>query len=385
MAEVLPHESRHHPNRPTRIGRPLMDPALLFPIAVAFTLGVSAFCSMLEAMILSTTTAEIEGLKQRAPLRGAMLERFKEEIEATSSAILTLNTVANTLGATVTGVLAAALWSGSNPAIVSWVVPISMTLGILVLSEILPKNIGVVYRPALQPILIYPLAGVRWITGPVSIFAGRMVRMVTGTRSMSDDNGDEEEIKLLAERSAEEGNLTAAEMAIITNALSLDDLRVHEIMTPRTVVEAVDASETIAVAFERWSNIPFARLPVYEESIDKVVGLVRRRELLKAKAEGRETTTMRELMHEVTFVPEHASGIHALQQFLRNHQQLAVVVDEFGSVSGVISMEDMMEHLLGQEIFEKDDVAIDMRELARRRERVRIRKRQREKTVRQTA
>ncbi|MGF1453579.1 MAG: CNNM domain-containing protein [Opitutales bacterium] len=354
-------------------------------LAVAFTLGVSAFCSMLEAMILSTSTAEIEALKQRLPPRGLLLERYKEDIEGTTSAILTLNTVANTLGATLVGVLAYSLWGESQPVVVQWVVPLSMTLGILVLSEILPKNIGVLYRPSLQPLLVYPLAGVRWITGPVSKLAGGMVRFALGSKASGADSGDEQEIKLLAERSAEEGNLTSAEMAIITNALSLDDLRVHEIMTPRTVVEAVDAEETVASVFERSNNIPFARLPVYEESIDKVVGLVRRRELLKAMAEGRENLPLRELMQPVTFLPEHASGIHALQQFLRSHQQLAVVVDEFGSVCGVVTMEDMMEHLLGQEIFEKDDIAIDMRELARRRERVRLRKRQREKAVRQSA
>lgn len=362
-----------------------MSAEFAFTLAVSFTLGVSAFCSMLEAMILSTTTAEIESLKQRRPPRGLMLEHFKNDLEGTTSAILTLNTVANTLGATVTGVLAARIWAAEAPTIANYLVPGAMTLGILVFSEILPKNLGVLYRPALQPHLVMPLALVRWVSTPISWVAGRLVRFVAGPKPPAEDGDDEEEIKLLAERSAEEGTLTDAESRIIANALSLDDVRVHEMMTPRPVMACCEASETVGNVFERWSNIPFARLPVVEESIDKVVGLVRRRDLLKAKADDADQATVGEMMKDVIFVPETASGAHALEQFLRHHQQLGVVVDEFGSVAGVITMEDIIEQILGREIFEQDDIAIDMRELARRRERVRVRKKAREKAKVPTA
>ena len=353
-----------------------MEPTSALIFAVVFTLGVSAFCSLLEAMVLSTTTADIEALKQVNRRKGELLDRFREEIEETSSAILTLNTVANTAGATVSGAFAAAALGEGNVALFS----IALVLGILVFSEILPKNIGVLYRPVLLPFFIEPLRFVRVVTKPMSWSARRMIQFLTGNTGDT-ENGDETEIKLLAERSATEGNLTHAESAIIANALSLDEVRIYEVMTPRTVMHAYDEAETIGEVFERQPNIPFARMPVYADSIDKVTGLVRRRDMLKAKAEDRDATRIGELAHDVLFLPENASGAHALQNFLKAHQQLAVVVDEFGSVAGVVTMEDIIEHILGQEIFERDDPAIDMRELARRRERIRARRKARKQAA----
>lgn len=354
-----------------------MNPYLPFLLAVTFTLTVSAFCSLLEAMILSTTTAEIEALKQRNPRLGKLLESYREELEQTSSAILSLNTVANTLGATVSGVMAARIWGGET-LIATYLVPGLLTLGILLLSEILPKNAGVLYRPTLQPIMVMPLAAVRWLMWPISRMAGSIVRALPTHGIDDEESADEAEIKLLAEKSAEVGNLSAAESAIISGALSLDEIRIYDIMTPRTVVKALEKTETIGDIFASQGNIPFARIPVYEESIDTIVGLVRRRDLLKAKAEDKDTTQVADLMQDVIFVPDTANGAQALEQLIRYHQQLGVAVDEYGSVSGVITMEDIVEHILGQEIFERDDPAVDMRELARSRERVRARKKARE-------
>jgi CBS domain containing-hemolysin-like protein len=351
-----------------------MDEFLPLLLAVFFTLSVSAFCSLLEAMILSTTTADIESLKQRSARLGGLLEQFREEIEETSSAILTLNTVANTAGASVSGALAIQALGEGKVVYFSG----ALVLAILIFSEILPKNIGVLYRSSLLPYMVSPLRGVRILTKPVSALARKLVQWVTSrVKKVEEDDVGGEEIKLLAERSAEEGNLSLAESTIITNALSLDEVRVHEIMTPRTVVTAYEKSDTVASVLADGANIPFARLPVFEETIDTIVGLVRRRDILHAKAEQKDATTMAELMHEVTILPDTASGSRALQQLIKAHQQQAVAVDEFGSVSGVITMEDLMEYILGQEIFERDDPAVDMRELARRRERVRARKRAR--------
>lgn len=327
--------------------------------AVLFTLGVSAFCSLLEAMILSTTTAEIESLKQRMPKRGELLEKFKNDIETTSSAILGLNTVANTAGASISGALFAEMYPEQM-----WIFSAALVVGILVLSEIIPKNIGVLYRPGLQPIFIYPLQGVRIAMWGISWVAKSLLRLLTGKRA-AEETGDEE-IILLAEKSAKEGNLTRSESAIITNALSLDEVRISEIMTPRTVVHSYDCQSTIGEVFAEQPNIPFARMPIYQETIDDVVGMVRRRDLLKAKADGRDGVRLIELVQKTTFLPENTNAANALQQFLKSHQQLAVVVDEYGSVSGVVTMEDVMEHILGQEIFENDDMAVDMREFAKR-------------------
>ncbi|MGJ3243173.1 MAG: hemolysin family protein [Opitutales bacterium] len=334
-------------------------------LAIGFTIGVSALCSILEAMVLSTTGTEIESLKARHPRRGRLLETYRSDIEGTSSAILSLNTVANTLGATLVGGLASKIFgAGSQISLVYF--PLGMTLGILIFSEIIPKNIGVLYRPALQPLLIIPLAGIRWIMWPASWLATHLMRLLTGGRRDEGETSDED-IIMMAEKSHADGEITEDERDMISGALSLDEVQVETIMTPRTVVTALERSQTIGEVFQDFRNLPFARLPVFDDTIDTIVGVVRRRDLLAAKADDLDDKQVEALMHDALFLPENASGMHALQTFLKNHQQLAIVVNEFGSVSGVVTMEDIIEHILGQEIFEEDDVAIDMRELARNR------------------
>ena len=335
-----------------------------FFIAIIFTIGISALCSVLEAMVLSTTTAEIEGLKKRNSRRGESLDQYINDLEETSSAILSLNTIANTLGATLVGGLAVQLWPLDNNILLK--VSLSMALAILFFSEIIPKNIGVLYRPKLQPILVIPLAWVCVIMTPISRIVGLFVRTIL--KSRSDVTDSDEEIMLLAEKSEKEGNLTFNERELITNALCLDEILVHEIMTPRTVVHTLDEAETIGSLFNENQNIPFARIPIYRDQSDNIVGIIRRRDILSAKANDEDQIKLAALAQDVVFIPDNATADDALQTFLKNHQQIAIAVDEYGSMSGVISMEDVIEHIIGQEIFEADDPAVDMRELARKRQ-----------------
>ncbi len=194
-------------------GRP-MDSSLL-PLVIVLTVGTSFMCSLFESIILSTTVAEIEALKKTRPRRGAVLEYLKREIDATISAILTLNTVANSLGSVVVGVLAARFYSDSA------LVGISIGFGaiLLVFSEVLPKNIGVSRRRALQPFVVYPIAWMRRVLLPVTWLCALVVRPFVGPPAKL--HGSSEEIILLAERGAKEGTLTSSESSIIANALSL--------------------------------------------------------------------------------------------------------------------------------------------------------------------
>jgi CBS domain containing-hemolysin-like protein len=336
---------------------------LAFIFAIAFTIGVSALCSVLEAMILSTTTAEIESLKNKHPKRGQRLEKYKVGLEETSPAILSMNTIANTLGATMVGGLAVLIWP--EDANILYKVSTIMAMAILFFSEIIPKNVGVLYRPTLQPILIFPLGWLCALMMPISRVVGFIVRYTL--RPLHAETNSDEEIILLAEKSAKEGKLTPNERDMINNALRLDELLVHEIMTPRTVVHVFDGQKTVESILKASFDIPFARIPVFEDQSDNITGVVRRRDILGAKAEGKDDMRISQLSQEAIFVPDNAAASDALQTFLKNHQQLAIAVDEFGSMSGVITMEDVIEHIIGQEIFEKDDPAVDMRELARRR------------------
>ena len=341
-----------------------MTPELaILAIAIALTIGVSGICSILEAMVLSTTTAEVEALKNRSMKKGEMLERFRSEIEETSSAILTLNTVANTLGATLVGGLAQQIFGTEGNSMLYFA--IGLTIGILLCAEIIPKNVGVLYRTKLQGSLVYPLAVVRFLMAPASKICKATVRAVVSDQP-PESTSDEEEIILLAKKGAKEGNLSNDERDMIANALNLDDVAVGEIMTPRTVVAALEEGCTVEKVFSNHNDVPFGRMPVYRENIDRITGMVRRRDLLRAKADDNFQQTVAELAEEIIFVPEKTTADKALRTFLRKHQQFAVVVDEFGSTAGVLSMEDIIESILGREIFEKDDVAVDMRELAMR-------------------
>lgn len=336
-------------------------------VAVALTIGISALCSTLEAMILSITPAEIEALKKNSSRKGKMLERYREEIEETTSSILSLNTIANTLGATLVGGLAEkAFGDGGNSLLIF---AGGMTLGILFFAEIIPKNIAVAYRGGLQANLVYPLAVVRFVMAPISKVCKATVKAVV-PQNNDREIDEEEEIILLARKGAKEGSLSNNESDLVTNALRLDDVHVRDIMTPRTVVTAFEEDMTVEKVFDMHPNVPFARVPIFAETIDSVTGIVRRRDLLQAAAEDKDEVVIKELAQEVVFVPENASADKALRLLLAQQSQLVVVADEFGSTVGVLAMEDIIESILGQEIFEHDDVAVDMRELARRKSNV---------------
>ncbi|HVS52897.1 MAG TPA: hemolysin family protein [Opitutaceae bacterium] len=332
-------------------------------LAIGVTLTVSFVCSLFEALVLSTTVAEIEALKKKHTRRGQLLEQLKGEIDETISAILTLNTIANSLGSVAIGALGAHLFEEKILAIVTAAFGAVLLVG----AEVLPKNIGVVYRRALQPYLVYPLCWLRRVFTPITWVANAIVRTIV--RRSEPGHGSEEEIILLAERGARYGTLTKNESSLITNALSLDEVRVSELMTPRTVVSALRKNASVADVFREFPNLPFGRLPVYGRNLDDIAGLVRRRDLLKAKANDQDNTLVETLMIEAQFIPETATAANALQVCLKSHQKLLIAVDEFGATSGVVTIEDIMEHLIGGEIFEKDDVAVDMRELARAKQR----------------
>ncbi len=332
---------------------------LWLSLAILGTLSVSFMCSLCEAMVLSVTTTDIEALKKNAPRRGHILEQMREQLDQTISAILTLNTIANSLGSIAIGAIAAARFHGSVLAGVT----AGFGVSLLIAGEVLPKTLGVTYRSTILPIVVYPLWGLRAVLRPVTWVCNHIVSFFIGQPVES--HTSDQEIILLAERGAQQGTISKSESNIITNALSLDNVRVSALMTPRTVVAALPKGSTVAQIFREYPNLPFGRLPVYGKNLDDIVGLVRRRDLLKAKANDQDNEIVERLMHEVFFVPETATATNALQVFLKTHQQLLVVVDEFGATAGVITMEDVMEHLIGGEIFEKDDFAVDMRELAR--------------------
>lgn len=330
-------------------------------ITVALTLLISSICSMLEAVVLGTSQLEIESLKKISKNRGAILENMIAEIDKTTSAILTANTIANTFGATLAGTQFARLFGAAAAA--QYAFPAAMTVSILVLSEILPKNIGIRYRTSLQKYIVYPLYWLCIVMTPLAGVASWIIGRIIPKRAVQKQSDDE--IILLAEKGQRDGLITVQERDLIANSLSLADITIAEIMTPRTVVYAIDGSLTADEAFKMEGGLKFSRMPVYDDSIDNILGVVRRRDILTAVAEDRGGVKVSALASAPMFVPENGSALAVLRQFIKRHQQMGIVVDEFSSLTGVVSLEDIFEHLLGSEIFDNDDIAVDMRELAR--------------------
>lgn len=335
-----------------------------FFAAVAFTLGVSALCSVLEAMILSTRGIEVENLKKSHPGAGAILESLRADLEGTIASILSVNTIANTLGSITVGALAASAFGTWWVGVISGL----MTLGILFFSEILPKNIGVLYRPTLLPVMVYPLMAIYRLAGPVTNFSTWMIRRLLERPPETNFEG---EIEMLAEREAREGRMNPAQLRMIRSALELDEATVEDAMTPRNVVLTCEADETAGELFARLKKVPFARIPVVGSSPDDILGVLRRKDLMQTLLTGRGDLPVRSLMRTPVIVPEIGKLVSALELMLSQHQQLAIVVDEFGGFAGVITLEDIFEFLIGREFYEADDMAVDMQELARRRSRSR--------------
>ncbi|OIO60788.1 MAG: hypothetical protein COZ46_00715 [Verrucomicrobia bacterium CG_4_10_14_3_um_filter_43_23] len=328
-------------------------------IAIVCTISISAFCSLLEAITLSASAADIEDLKRTNPVRGKKMYHYKKDIEETSSAILALNTIANTLGAVLVGGLATQIFGDDSLLYFS----IGMSLGILLFSEIIPKNIGVIYRHGLLDFAVPAIRLVRLVMLPISRACKLAVRLLVPGKNIM--HTSDKEIILLADKSTLEGTMSPTERALITNALGLDNRVISEIMTPRTVVTALEDCMSLEDVLREYPNIPFARMPVYEEDIDNAIGIIRRRDILKAHSEKKTQVQVKSLMHKALFLPETGTLAAALKEFLKAHQQIAIIVDEFGSFAGVLTIEDVMENILGEEIFEKDDVAVNMREFAR--------------------
>jgi CBS domain containing-hemolysin-like protein len=233
------------------------------------------------------------------------------------------------------------------------------------LTIMLPRKLGMHFRVALAPRIASSLPLVRGAAKMLRML-GKLHDSLAPPEEPGVDRADAD-IGSLAQAAAREGKITQAESNLVANAVRLDDIPVSHVLTPRSVVTSIEADLTVADVLRLHPTVPHGRMPVWEQNPDRIVGVVRRRDLLKAAGEGRRDVRVRELMGKAHVVPENATLSDALHDLVRAHQHLAVVVDEFGAFAGVVTLEDVFESLLGVEIYEKDDPHPDMRELARQR------------------
>lgn len=329
-------------------------------IAVSLAIVISALCSLCEAVLYTLSASQIEMLKKEGHSSAQSLQDLRANINEPITAILTLNTIANTIGAAIAGAAIAKLMGDES---VIWF-SAAFTLTILVFSEIIPKTIGVTFSYKLAPIVAYPIRAMIVVLKPIIIFCKLITRLLP--TKTDDGNISAEELQTIAVLSLESGGIEADEEKVITNILRLKKKKVRDVMTPRTVTFSLNEHLTVQEAMEmvtRLSN--HSRLPVYDREPDNVTGIVLRKDVLQAAAEGKLNLTLSRMIHPVHFVPETAPLNRILVDFFDRRQHLFVVVDEYGSMTGIISMEDVIEEIVGREIVDETDKAKDMRELAR--------------------
>ncbi|HIJ77813.1 MAG: hemolysin family protein [Desulfobulbaceae bacterium] len=330
-------------------------------LSAGLAIIVSAMCSVFEAVLYSLPLSQIEIVGKKHKQVGRILLSLKKDIHRPIIAILTLNTIANTSGAAIAGAAAAAVFGEQNMIWFS----IIFTSVILTFSEIIPKTLGVAYCRDLSLWISYPLLWIVNVLKPVIWMIQTLTRLLPAKEDALLVSG--EEIQALARQSQKSGEISMQERRVITNILDLKGKSVRSVMTPLTVTFMLDGNLTVLDAMGLKENMTMhSRIPVYDQHIDNVIGLLLLKDLLTEVALGGQHKKIKELIQPVHFVPETARLSSVMPEFFDHSKHLFVVVDEYGSVTGVISLEDIFEEIIGREIIDESDQATDMRELAKR-------------------
>ncbi|TVR21568.1 MAG: HlyC/CorC family transporter [Anaerolineaceae bacterium] len=332
---------------------------LLFFIGLA--IGVSFFCSMLEAGLLSTPPSYIETQAEKSPRATSWFQKAKEDVDEPLTAILTLNTFAHTFGAAGAGAQAVGVFGSQWAAVITFI----LTILILVFSEIIPKTLGAVYWKQLFVFNAYSLRVLVPIFYPVVSVFKRMMNGITPHEKAPTITRAEFEI--MATIGSEEGSLDESEHRILKNLLHLDRVQVGDIMTPRTVMMAFPKQTTIAEVMADKKAIPYSRIPVYQDHIDDILGFALRHDILQHAADDKDNVPLGDLVREMHVVPETLPVTKAMDEFMQRKQHIFLVIDEYGGTAGIISLEDVVESLLGVEITDESDIAADLRLLAQQR------------------
>jgi putative hemolysin len=308
---------------------------------IGLSLVVSFICSILEAVLLSLTPAYIAVLEERGEGAGTLLARLRTRIDEPIAAILTLNTIAHTVGAAIGGALALQVFGNEWVALFSAL----LTLAILVLSEILPKMIGAAYWQSLAVPSAYLLKALILVLKPILVPLALLSRLIT-PRGAPQPTVSREELEVLAEIGRREGTLEEDEWQVVANVVGLGEVRASEVMTPRTQVVAVPVDAGVEAAQTAMLQDGHLRLPVYEDSLDNVVGILLARDLWRADMDGRDD--LREIMRPAKFVPESKPVEVLIREMRRERLKMAIVVDEFGGTAGLVTLEDLIEEIVGE-------------------------------------
>ncbi len=327
---------------------------------VLMAVGVSFACSLAESTLLSMTPSYIADIKETDPKKSEMLKTIKQDkVDQSLAAILTLNTIANTMGSIGAGAQATIVFGSAWFGVFSAV----MTLAILMLSEIIPKTLGTVYWRQLSSFVGYFVRAIIIVLFPIIWLSERLTKLLV--KDKEQDEFSRTEFAALASVGEESGHIDPLESRIIRNLLAFGALKVEDIMTPRSVILAFEQTKTVAEIFANRPKLSFSRLPIYDEGLDSVTGFVLKTDLLLAKANGHLNQPLSQYSRDMNFVFNKMRLFDLLDLMLKDRIHISLVVGEYGEVKGLVTLEDVLETLLGLEIVDEIDRVEDMQQLAK--------------------
>ncbi len=332
-----------------------------FILTILVTILASFLCSVLEAVLMSTPLSYLSMKEENGSKGAALLKKYKTDIDRPLASILVLNTIANTMGATIIGGLAAKLFGSTVVGLVSAV----MTVMILVFSEIIPKTLGATYWRHLTGFTARAISVLIVITYPLVIVAEWITRIV------GDDEDEQtvsrEEVSAMANIGEEEGVFEKSENKIIQNIIKLDNIKAFDVMTPRVVAAIAPEKMTLAQFYKDPAFNHHSRIPVYADSPEYITGYVLRTEALEKLANDQFKVRLGDIKRDITLFNEEIAISDIWEQLLKNKEQIGLIIDEYGCFTGIITLEDIIETIFGLEIIDEMDEVSDMQQYARER------------------
>ncbi len=341
----------------------------LLLLYVAVALVASFLCSILEAVLLSITPSHLALLEQQNHPAADEARALKDDIDRPLASILSLNTIAHTVGAAGAGAQAVHVFGDAAVGIFS----AGLTLAILIFTEIIPKTLGARYWKALTPLTVRVLRGLIIVMYPLVLLSRGVTHLISRGDDEPEVSVSRDEFSALAHIGAEEGVFEQDESRILKSLFAFRLLRARDVMTPRTVMFSVQQDTTVATMMAAHPHLRFSRIPIYGQSRDDMAGYVLKDDLLLYAARGETDVEMRHFKRDFLVVPEGLALPQLFERLLDRGEHIALVVDEYGGVAGIVTMEDVVETLLGLEIVDEADADTDMQVLARERWRQRAR------------
>lgn len=325
-------------------------------------ISVSFLCSVMEAVLLSMPVSYVNMKISQGDKSAILMKRLKENIDKPISAILSLNTISHTIGAAGVGAEATDLFGDAYFGLIS----AGLTILILVFSEILPKSVGAHYWKSLGGISARIIQGMIYVTYPLVIISEQITKIIS-SKNEKEHTVSREEVSVMVDIGTEEGIFKTTENKIIQNLIKLRSVKAEDVMTPRVVVATASEEMTVREFYENKKFLHYSRIPVYLETSDNMTGFVHRHEVMECMANDKFDLKIKELKKPLVVVPNFQPLTTLWEKLLTEKAHIAEVVDEYGGFEGIVTLEDIIETILGLEIIDERDIVADMQQYARER------------------